>query len=47
MFTVNKEKGVLNLVEVAEGFSVDDIRVCTGCDFEVSSNLKKMGQVEI
>ncbi|CAD7002918.1 unnamed protein product [Ceratitis capitata] len=40
------EKGVgLTLLEIAEGLSVEDLRSCTGAQFEVSSKLKKMAQI--
>lgn len=42
------EKGVgLTLVEVAEGFTVDDIIACTGAKFSVSPNVKTMGQIPV
>ncbi|XP_069483304.1 succinyl-CoA:3-ketoacid coenzyme A transferase 1, mitochondrial isoform X2 [Ambystoma mexicanum] len=45
VFDVDKDKG-LTLIELWEGLSVDDIKKTTGADFEVSSNLKPMQQVE-
>ncbi|XP_037905472.1 succinyl-CoA:3-ketoacid-coenzyme A transferase, mitochondrial-like isoform X2 [Hermetia illucens] len=45
VFEVDKEAGVLDLVEIADGYTVDDITACTECDFRVSSNLKSMAQV--
>ena len=44
MFEVDKEKGLI-LTELADGVKVEDIVVSTGCDFEVSPNIKKMGDV--
>jgi 3-oxoacid CoA-transferase len=41
VFDVKPEGGLL-LIEHAPGVSVDDIRKATGCDFEVSPNLKEM-----
>ncbi|EDV96845.1 succinyl-CoA:3-ketoacid-coenzyme A transferase, mitochondrial [Drosophila grimshawi] len=42
------EKGVgLTLLEVAEGFTVDDIIACTGAKFTVSPNVKQMSQIPI
>ncbi|XP_064548205.1 succinyl-CoA:3-ketoacid-coenzyme A transferase, mitochondrial isoform X2 [Drosophila montana] len=42
------EKGVgLTLLEVAEGYTVDDIVACTGAKFTVSPNVKQMGQISI
>ncbi|XP_054733252.1 succinyl-CoA:3-ketoacid-coenzyme A transferase, mitochondrial [Anastrepha obliqua] len=41
------EKGVgLTLIEIADGFSVEDLRSCTGAEFEVSPSLKKMAQID-
>ncbi|XP_036337210.1 succinyl-CoA:3-ketoacid-coenzyme A transferase, mitochondrial-like [Rhagoletis pomonella] len=45
VFTVEKGVG-LTLTEIADGFSVEDVRSCTGAQFEVSSNLKNMAQIE-
>ncbi|XP_034481244.1 succinyl-CoA:3-ketoacid-coenzyme A transferase, mitochondrial [Drosophila innubila] len=40
------EKGVgLTLIEVAEGYTVDDIIACTGAKFNVSPNVIKMRQI--
>lgn len=44
MFEVDKEKGLI-LTELADGVKVEDIVVSTGSDFEISPNLKKMGDV--
>ncbi|XP_069740159.1 succinyl-CoA:3-ketoacid coenzyme A transferase 1, mitochondrial-like isoform X1 [Narcine bancroftii] len=44
VFDVCKHKG-LTLIEVCEGVSVDEIRVCTGCDFIVSPDLRPMSQM--
>lgn len=41
VFDVKPEGGLL-LIEHAPGVTVDDIRKATGCDFEVSPNLKEM-----
>ncbi|XP_030570423.1 succinyl-CoA:3-ketoacid-coenzyme A transferase, mitochondrial-like [Drosophila novamexicana] len=42
------EKGVgLTLLEVAEGYTVDDIVACTGAKFTVSPNVKQMGQISV
>jgi len=42
------EKGVgLTLIEVAEGFTVDDIIASTGAKFTVSPNIKPMGQIPV
>ncbi|CAB3242947.1 unnamed protein product [Arctia plantaginis] len=44
VFEVDKEKG-LTLTELADGVTVEDIVVSTGCEFNVSPQLKKMGDV--
>uniref|UniRef100_A0AAY4ARP2 Succinyl-CoA:3-ketoacid-coenzyme A transferase n=1 Tax=Denticeps clupeoides TaxID=299321 RepID=A0AAY4ARP2_9TELE len=44
VFDVDKDKG-LTLVEVWEGLTPDDIKKCTGTDFEVSPNLRPMQQI--
>ena len=44
MFTVDKEEG-LTLTEIADGIGVEDIIAATGCEFEVSPDLKPMVQV--
>ncbi|XP_068141881.1 succinyl-CoA:3-ketoacid-coenzyme A transferase, mitochondrial [Drosophila tropicalis] len=42
------EKGVgLTLLEIAEGYTVDDITACTGAKFTVSPNVKPMAQIPI
>ncbi|XP_066993473.1 succinyl-CoA:3-ketoacid coenzyme A transferase 1, mitochondrial [Anabrus simplex] len=46
VFEVDAEKG-LTLVEVADGVTVPDIISSTGCDFEVSPELKPMGRVKL
>jgi len=44
VFTVDKEEG-LTLTEIADGIGVEDIIAATGCEFEVSPDLKPMVQV--
>uniref|UniRef100_UPI00398F16B6 succinyl-CoA:3-ketoacid coenzyme A transferase 1, mitochondrial isoform X2 n=1 Tax=Pristiophorus japonicus TaxID=55135 RepID=UPI00398F16B6 len=44
VFDVIKNKG-LDLIEVFEGVTVEEVRKCTGCDFSVSPNLRPMPQV--
>lgn len=44
VFEVDKTKGLV-LTEVFEGVSVEDIRAATGCQFQVSDNLKPMAQI--
>lgn len=44
VFDVKPHKG-LTLVEIADGLTVKDIEACTECSFQVSSDLKTMGQV--
>lgn len=46
VFEVEKGAG-LTLVEIAEGLTVDDIIASTGAQFQVSPNVKKMGQIDI
>ncbi|KAH8402878.1 hypothetical protein KR222_008483, partial [Zaprionus bogoriensis] len=42
------EKGVgLTLIEVAEGYTVDDIVACTGAKFSVSPNVAPMRQIPV
>eukprot|EP01094_Clydonella_sp_ATCC50884_P002681 TRINITY_DN12035_c0_g1_i3.p1 TRINITY_DN12035_c0_g1~~TRINITY_DN12035_c0_g1_i3.p1 ORF type:complete len:322 (+),score=112.67 TRINITY_DN12035_c0_g1_i3:215-1180(+) len=43
VFDVHKGKK-LELVEVASGLTVDEVKAATGCAFDVSPNLKEMGQ---
>ncbi|XP_023936534.2 succinyl-CoA:3-ketoacid coenzyme A transferase 1, mitochondrial [Bicyclus anynana] len=44
VFEVDKEKG-LTLTELADGVTVEDVLVSTGCEFNVAPTLKKMGDV--
>ncbi|XP_063839626.1 succinyl-CoA:3-ketoacid coenzyme A transferase 1, mitochondrial [Ostrinia nubilalis] len=44
VFEVDKEKGLI-LTELADGVTVEDILVSTGCEFNVSPDLKKMGDI--
>uniref|UniRef100_A0A4W6CDK4 Succinyl-CoA:3-ketoacid-coenzyme A transferase n=1 Tax=Lates calcarifer TaxID=8187 RepID=A0A4W6CDK4_LATCA len=44
VFDVDKTKG-LTLIEIWEGLTPEDIKACTGTDFEVSPNLKAMQQI--
>uniref|UniRef100_A0A8C9X2N2 Succinyl-CoA:3-ketoacid-coenzyme A transferase n=1 Tax=Sander lucioperca TaxID=283035 RepID=A0A8C9X2N2_SANLU len=44
VFDVDKTKG-LTLIEVWEGLTPEDIKACTGTDFEVSPNLRSMQQI--
>ncbi|XP_046986382.1 succinyl-CoA:3-ketoacid coenzyme A transferase 1, mitochondrial [Schistocerca americana] len=46
VFEVDAEDG-LTLVEIAEDTTVPDIIQATGCNFEVSSDLKPMGRVKV
>lgn len=48
VFDVDKTHGKLILVEVADGFSVDDIKKCTEAEFEIPpGGVKPMAQIEI
>uniref|UniRef100_A0A8D3BJH3 Succinyl-CoA:3-ketoacid-coenzyme A transferase n=1 Tax=Scophthalmus maximus TaxID=52904 RepID=A0A8D3BJH3_SCOMX len=44
VFDVDKTKG-LTLIEVWEGITPEDIKACTGTDFEVSPDLRAMQQI--
>ncbi|KAI5632116.1 coenzyme A transferase domain-containing protein [Phthorimaea operculella] len=44
VFEVDSEKG-LTLTELADGVTVEDILVATGCEFHVAPKLKKMGDI--
>lgn len=44
VFDVDKTKG-LTLIEVWDGLTPEDIKACTGTDFDVSPNLKPMQQI--
>lgn len=44
MFEVDKEKGLI-LTELAEGVTVEDVIVSTGCEFTAATKIKKMGDV--
>lgn len=44
VFEIDKEKG-LTLTELADGVSVEDVLVSTGCEFDVAPELKKMGDI--
>lgn len=46
VFDVDKENG-LTLTEIAENSTIEEIITSTGCEFEVSPDLKKMGQIDV
>ena len=46
VFEVVEERGLV-LTEVAEGVTVQEVVDATGCMFEVSPDLKPMGQISI
>lgn len=46
MFEVDLESG-LTLTELADGVEVADIVQTTGCEFQVSPDLRPMQQVEV
>jgi len=46
VFTVDKESG-LTLTEIGEDVAIEEIITSTGCEFEVSPDLKKMGQIDV
>lgn len=43
---MDKDRG-LKLIEIAEGVTVEDIVVSTGCTFELADPLQPMGQIAI
>ncbi|XP_062540817.1 succinyl-CoA:3-ketoacid coenzyme A transferase 1, mitochondrial isoform X1 [Armigeres subalbatus] len=45
VFDVDRERGLI-LREIADGVSVEEVITSTGCSFEVSPDLKPMGQVQ-
>jgi 3-oxoacid CoA-transferase len=42
VFNVDRKNGELELIELAEGVTLDEVKTKTGCDFRVSSNLGQM-----
>jgi len=42
VFDVDRKAGELELIELAEGVTLDEIKAKTGCEFKVSENLGKM-----
>lgn len=46
VFEVDKENG-LTLTELADGVTIEDVQMSTGCQFHVSKDLKKMGDVTV
>ncbi|KAI4461888.1 ketoacid-coenzyme a transferase [Holotrichia oblita] len=46
VFEVDTENG-LTLIELADGVQMEDVLSSTGCNFQVSSTLKPMAQVEV
>lgn len=46
VFEVGKESGLM-LMEIGEDVSIEEIITSTGCEFEVSPDLKKMGQIDV
>ncbi|XP_018335603.1 succinyl-CoA:3-ketoacid coenzyme A transferase 1, mitochondrial isoform X1 [Agrilus planipennis] len=46
VFEVDKEKG-LTLVELGDGFQVEDVVASTGCKFAIPDNVPRMGQVNL
>jgi 3-oxoacid CoA-transferase len=41
-FDVDREKGELTLIDVAEGVTVEEVRAKTGCEFHVRSQLGQL-----
>lgn len=44
VFNVDKEAG-LTLIEIAEDVPIEEILTSTGCEFQVSPDLKKIEQI--
>ena len=42
VFDVDRDVGELKLIELAEGVTLEEVKVKTGCDFKVSEDLGKM-----
>ena len=42
VFDVNRKLGELELIELAEGVTLEEVKAKTGCEFRVSENLGKM-----
>lgn len=42
VFNVNRSAGELELIELAEGVTLEEVKTKTGCEFKVSGNLRKM-----
>ena len=42
VFDVCKQGGGLSMIEIAEGFGVDDVRAATGAAFSVADDLRPM-----
>jgi 3-oxoacid CoA-transferase len=47
VFQVDKEAGELELTEIADGVTVQEIISATGCNFRVAEDLKPMAQVDL
>jgi 3-oxoacid CoA-transferase len=41
-FEVDRQKGGLTLIDLAHGVTVDEVRVKTGCEFHVRSQLGRL-----
>jgi len=42
VFNVDRKAGELELIELAEGVTLEEVKAKTGCEFKVSENLGKM-----
>ena len=40
-FNVDRHKGELTLIDLAEGVTVEEVRTKTGCEFQVRSHVRK------
>jgi 3-oxoacid CoA-transferase len=41
VFDVDREGGTLNLTDLGEGVSVEEVRAKTGCEFNVGNNVRE------
>lgn len=46
MFEVDKESG-LTLIEIAEDESIEALLTNTGCEFQISPDVKRIGQIDV
>lgn len=46
VFDVDKENG-LTLIEIAEDASIEEIITSTGCEFSISPEIQRIGQIDV